>query len=46
MQITQLNIPPGMIDLGVGQPSISLLPLDKIKQAAEHRMNQGDASIL
>lgn len=46
MQITQLNIPPRMIDLGVGQPSISLLPLDKIKQAAEHRMNQGDASIL
>lgn len=46
MQITQLNIPTGMIDLGVGQPSISLLPLDKIKQAAEHRMKQGDASIL
>jgi len=46
MQITQLNIPTGMIDLGVGQPSISLLPLDKIKQAAEHRLKQGDASIL
>ncbi|MBW2309463.1 MAG: PLP-dependent aminotransferase family protein [Deltaproteobacteria bacterium] len=46
MQITQHNIPTGMIDLGVGQPSISLLPLDKIKRAAEHRMKQGDASIL
>lgn len=46
MQITQLNIPAGMIDLGVGQPSISLLPLDKIKRAAEHRMKQEDASIL
>jgi DNA-binding transcriptional MocR family regulator len=46
MQITQLNIPKEMIDLGIGQPSISLLPVDILRQAAEHRLKQGDPSIL
>jgi len=46
LQTMQLTIPPGMIDLGVGQPSVSLLPLDIMKQAAEHRLNQTDPSLL
>lgn len=46
MQITQLNIPKGMIDFGIGQPAISLLPTDILRQAAEHRLKQGDPSIL
>jgi DNA-binding transcriptional MocR family regulator len=46
MQITQLDVPKGMIDLGIGQPAISLLPVDILRQAAEHRLKQGDPSIL
>lgn len=46
MQITQLNLPDRMIDLGVGQPAISLLPLEAMKTAAEHRLSQGDPSPL
>lgn len=46
LQITQLNLPAGLIDLGVGQPDIALLPLDLLKKAAEHRLNQGDPSPL
>lgn len=46
MQITQLNLPDKMIDLGVGQPAISLLPLEAMKKAAEHRLSQGDPSPL
>ena len=46
LQITQLNLPAGLIDLGVGQPDIALLPLDLMKTAAEHRLDQGDPSPL
>ncbi len=46
LQITQLNLPDRMIDLGVGQPDPSLLPLADLKQAAEHRLGHGDPSIL
>ena len=46
LQTTQLNIPEGMIDFGVGQPSLSLLPLAALRQAAEHRLSQGDSSLL
>jgi 2-aminoadipate transaminase len=46
IQTTQLNIPEGMIDFGVGQPSLSLLPLAALKQAAEHRLSQGDPALL
>jgi len=35
-----------MIDLGVGQPSPTLLPLAAIKTAAEHRLNHDDPSYL
>jgi 2-aminoadipate transaminase len=46
IQTTQLNIPEGMIDFGVGQPSLSLLPLAALRQAAEHRLSQGDPALL
>ena len=45
-QITQLNIPEGMIDLGVGIPDPALLPLSALKQASGHRLNHDDPSIL
>ncbi len=46
MQITQLDIPEGLIDFGIGQPALSLLPVKILRQAAEHRLKQGDPSIL
>ncbi|MGB7920901.1 MAG: PLP-dependent aminotransferase family protein, partial [Desulfobacterales bacterium] len=46
MQITQLNLSDDIIDLGVGQPDPSLLPLAVLSQAATHRLTQPDASLL
>jgi len=46
IQTTQLNIPEGMIDFGVGQPSPSLLPLSLLENAAKHRLSSRDASFL
>jgi DNA-binding transcriptional MocR family regulator len=46
IQTTQLDIPEGMIDFGVGQPSSSLLPLAALKQAATHRLGRGDPEFL
>ena len=46
LQTTQLNLPPGMIHLGIGQPSPSLLPLSILRKAAEHRLHQSDATLL
>ena len=43
---TQMHIDPSVIDLGVGQPQLSLLPLQRIRQAAERRFSQGDPSFL
>jgi 2-aminoadipate transaminase len=46
LQTTQLNLPPGMIHLGIGQPSPSLLPLDIMLKASEHRLQQADPTLL
>jgi 2-aminoadipate transaminase len=46
LQTTQANIPADVIDLGIGQPELSLLPLDKLRQAAAHRLAQPDPAIL
>ncbi|MCB0211869.1 MAG: PLP-dependent aminotransferase family protein [Anaerolineae bacterium] len=46
LQTTQTNIPPNMIDLGIGQPSPTLLPLDVMQKAVQHRLQQGDPSLL
>ncbi|MEP6778683.1 MAG: PLP-dependent aminotransferase family protein, partial [Gemmatimonadaceae bacterium] len=40
LRITQVNIPKGMIDFGIGQPTPSLLPIDAVRKAAEHRLNE------
>jgi 2-aminoadipate transaminase len=46
MQITQLNLSDEIIDLGVGQPDPSLLPLAVLNLAATHRLTKPDASLL
>ncbi|HEU4740386.1 MAG TPA: PLP-dependent aminotransferase family protein [Meiothermus sp.] len=46
LDITQTRIPQGVIDLGVGHPSLGLLPLEELRQAALHRLSQGDPSFL
>jgi DNA-binding transcriptional MocR family regulator len=45
-RIAQLNLPPGMIDFGVGQPSPALLPLALLKKAAASRLDENDPSFL
>ncbi len=42
VQTTQLNIPAGMINFGVGQPDPALLPLAAIRQAVKHRLEYND----
>jgi DNA-binding transcriptional MocR family regulator len=42
----QSPIPPGVIDLGLGNPPSSLLPLDLIREAAQLRLSQNDNSFL
>jgi DNA-binding transcriptional MocR family regulator len=39
-------VPPDVIDLGLGDPSLSLLPLDLIREAAQPRLSQDDHSFL
>jgi 2-aminoadipate transaminase len=46
IRTAQLDIPPGRIDFGVGQPSPGLLPLAPLKEAAAQRLNSRDASLL
>jgi len=46
VQITQLNIPEGMINFGVGQPAPSLLPLEAMRKAVAHRMGHDDPLLL
>jgi hypothetical protein len=43
---SDFNIPAGMIDLGIGQPGMSLLPLAAMAQAAEHCFSQNNPYIL
>jgi DNA-binding transcriptional MocR family regulator len=46
IQTTQMHVDPSMIDFGVGQPQLSLLPLDRIRAAAELRFARGDPAFL
>ena len=43
---SDFDIPPDMIDLGIGQPSMSLLPLASLAQAATHCLTQNNPYIL
>jgi 2-aminoadipate transaminase len=46
IQTTQMHTDPAVIDLGIGQPQLSLLPLERIRRSAEIRFAQGDPSFL
>jgi 2-aminoadipate transaminase len=43
---SDFNIPPDRIDLSIGQPGMSLLPLASLAQAAEHCLSQNNPFIL
>ena len=42
LAITQMDIPPRFIDLGMGNPDLDLLPLELLRQAAETLFAAGD----
>lgn len=44
--VTQANPPPGVIDLGIGQPGHELLPLSIIREAAARRLADDDPAFL
>lgn len=46
MQIAQVALRGDLIDLGVGQPGQALLPIDIIRQAADHRLARDGAAYL
>ena len=46
LQTTQFTIPEDLIDLGIGQPSLSLLPAEALREAAAHRLELGDRQVL
>lgn len=46
LQIVQTLIPPGVIDLGAGEPQLHLLPLDMLHDAASERFAVGDRDFL
>jgi DNA-binding transcriptional MocR family regulator len=43
---TQKQVAEGMIDLGIGQPSLSLLPVALIEKASAHFMKRRDPTLL
>ena len=45
-QTAQLNLPPGVVDFGAGQPSPGLLPLELLREAAANRLDNDDTSYL
>ena len=46
LAVIQTQTPPGMIDLGQGDPSLSVLPLEMMRAAAETRFAGKDPSFL
>ncbi|NJC96433.1 MAG: PLP-dependent aminotransferase family protein [Anaerolineae bacterium] len=46
LHIIQTQLPPGVIDLGLGNPPLSLLPLDLIRSAAQKALSQTSNSFL
>ncbi len=46
LPIVQTQIPADVIDLGLGNPPLSLLPLDMIRDAAQNTLSQNDNSFL
>jgi 2-aminoadipate transaminase len=46
LPIVQTQLPPGVIDLGLGNPPLSLLPLEAIRSAAQKALSRSDNSFL
>ncbi len=46
IRATQVDLTPGMIDLGIGQPDLNILPLDVMRQASAHRLAHDDTTLL
>jgi DNA-binding transcriptional MocR family regulator len=46
IQTTQMHIDPGVIDLGVGQPQLELLPFERLRRAAARCFETNDAGFL
>jgi len=46
LPITQINLPPGFIDLGMGNPDLDLLPMELLREAAEAYFLAGDRRTL
>lgn len=44
--LPQINLPEGMIHLGLGQPSLDLLPLKEMETSAAHCLSKKDAFFL
>ena len=42
----QNQVPPDVIDLGLGDPALALLPLDLIRESAQKQLSQSDNSFL
>jgi 2-aminoadipate transaminase len=45
-QVAQFSIPPGFIDLGLGDPQFSLLPMELLRQAAKDCFSQKNPEFL
>ncbi len=43
---TQINLEPDVIDLGIGQPQLQVLPLELVQKAATQQLAQNDPSFL
>lgn len=43
---TQIETPEGFIDLAIGQPGLSVLPMGVMRRAAQHRLAQEDRLLL
>jgi DNA-binding transcriptional MocR family regulator len=46
LHVAQINTPPGVIDLGRGDPQFALLPLDVLRRAADQCLRQKDNAFL
>jgi DNA-binding transcriptional MocR family regulator len=46
LSVTQIDLPPDFIDLGMGVPDLALLPLEKLHEAAETFFVRGDPRAL
>lgn len=45
-RVTQLNPPPELIDLGIGQPGIDMLPLELLREAAGRALGRDEREFL